>query len=206
MRVATTPWVMLAWLALACSLGTEPSTNPREQRIGPGETGGVSGRVVTSGTARSTGARQGDGAGDSAATGWRKLGPLEGETIQPSRPIAGVVVELGIVHFGRSSDSAATGTSRSLLVPMALADVWAGSEPRVLDPGPAAPPGRFEVIAQATTNGRGEFRFSRAPRGEMLMVRARPPTPHVETYSSTPFLLGNQAEKVVDVILRAGPR
>jgi hypothetical protein len=205
MRVAIAAWVMLSCLGLACSAGTEPSTNPREQRRDPGETGRVSGRVVTSGTARAAGAQPENEAGDSAAGGWVEIGPLAGEAIQPSQPLAGVVVELGIVHFDRSSDSVAEGTSRARLVPFAVPDVWAGPANRYLDPGPTAPPGRFEVIAQATTNPRGEFRFSGAPRGQFLMVRARPRAPYLETYSNTPFWLGNQPAKVVEVVVRAGP-
>jgi hypothetical protein len=116
------------------------------------------------------------------------------------------VVELGIVRFDRSSDSVPEGTSRSLLVPFVVADAWAGPEQTVVEPGPAAPPGRFEVIARATTDGRGEFRFPRAPLGQMLMVRARPPAPYLETYSSTPFLLDDKAAEEVDVVLRGGPR
>jgi hypothetical protein len=100
----------------------------------------------------------------------------------------------------------AEGTSRSLLVPFVVADAWAGPEQSVVEPGPAAPPGRFEVIARATTDGRGEFRFPRAPRGQMLLVRARPPAPYLETYSSTPFLLGKKAAEEVDVVLRRVPR
>jgi hypothetical protein len=40
----------------------------------------------------------------------------------------------------------------------------------------------------------------------MLLVRARPPAPYLETYSSTPFLLGKKAAEEVDVVLRRVPR
>jgi hypothetical protein len=204
MRVAVAPWAVLTCLALACTAGTEPSTNPREQRTGPGATGRVSGKVVTSGTVGTPSARQEAEARDSAAGRWVEIGPLAGESIRSSQPLTGVVVELGIVYFDRSSDSVAEGTSRSLVVPFVVPDGWSGPGPRFLDPGPAAPPGRFEVIARATTNERGEFRFSRAPRGQILMLRVRPPAPYLETYSQTPFVLSNRPAKVVDVVLRRG--
>lgn len=204
MRVAIAPWAILTGLTLACTAGTEPSTNPREQRTDPGETGRVSGKVLTSGTVRTPVAQQGVEARDSVAGRWVEIGPIAGEAIQPSQPLARVVVELGIVHFDRSTDSVAEGTSRSLVVPFVVPDAWAGPGLRFLDPGPAASPGRFEVIARTMTNGRGEFRFSRAPVGQVLMVRARPSAPYLETYSPNPFVLGNQPAKVVDVVLRAG--
>jgi hypothetical protein len=204
MRVAI-GWVMLSCLVLACTGSTEPSTNPREQRTDPGETGRVSGRVVTSGIVQATGASPVNDGGDSATGRWVEVGPLAGEAIRASQPLARVVVELGIVHFDRSSDSVAEGTSRSLVIPMVVPDVWAGPANRILDPGPAAPPGRFEVIARATTNRRGEFRFSGAPRGQFLMVRARPRAPYLETYSKTPFWLGNEPSEVVEVIVREEP-
>ncbi len=174
---------MLSAVALtACTAGTEPSTNPRQLRTDPSETGRVSGKVVTSGPTGSPGG--GDGA-------------------EASQPLAGVVVELGIVHFARSGDTAATaGKARSVVTPIAVPDMWIGPGARFLAPGPAAPPGRFEVIAQTTTDGRGEFRFRRAPRREVLMLRARPAAPYEETYSHTPFWLANEPAKEVNVVLR----
>lgn len=207
MRLAIASWAVLSCLGLACTAGTEPSTNPRQDGTDPRETGRVSGRVVTAGTTtRARGAPPRAEVHDSVAGRWVKIGSVAGEAIRPSRPLAGVVVELGIVRFDRSSDSVPEGTSRSLLVPFVVADAWAGPEQTVVEPGPAAPPGRFEVIARATTDGRGEFRFPRAPLGQMLMVRARPPAPYLETYSSTPFLLGKKAAEEVDVVLRRVPR
>ncbi len=208
-RIRSTPavngtGVMLVFLALACSTGTEPSTNPRDQRTGPGETGRVSGRVLTAGITRVDGTWLQGEEGDTTAGDRIEVGPLAGETVPASHPLAGVVVELGIVHFDRASDSVAEGTARSVLVPMAVPDVWAGPTPRFLDPGPAAPPGRFEVIARATTNRRGEFQFSGAPRGRMLMLRVLPPAPHLETYSRTPLWLGDQSAKLVDLVVRGG--
>lgn len=209
-------WCVLSGLVLACTAGTEPSTNPRELRTESSETGLVSGRVLTSGTVAASGGPEEAEPGDSAARQWVKLGPVAGEAIRRSQTLAGVVVELGIVHFGWASDSVPPGTTRSMVVPFVVPDAWAGPfvvpdawagpEVRYLEPGPAEPPGRFEVIAQATTNGRGGFRFSKAPRGQMLMLRARPPAPYLETYSATPFLLGNRPAKVVDLVLRGGPR
>jgi hypothetical protein len=207
MRVAIASWAVLGCLGLACTAGTEPSTNPRQEGTDPRATGRVSGRVITAGTTtRARGAPQGAEGHDSAAGRWMKIGSVAGEAIRPSRPLSGVAVELGIVRFDRSSDSVPEGTSRSVLVPFAVADAWVGPELTVVEPGPGAPPGRFEVIARATTNGRGEFRFPRAPLGQMLMVRARPPAPYLETYSSTPFLLDIRTAQEVDVVLRRGPR
>jgi len=205
MRVASALWAVLSCLGLACTAGTEPSTNPRQDGIDPRETGRVSGRVVTAGITRARGAPREAEVHDSAAGRWMKIGSVAGEAIRPSRPLAGIVVELGIVRFDRSNDSVAEGTSRSLVIPFVVADAWAGPEQTVVEAGPAAPPGRFEVIARATTDGRGEFRFPRAPRGQMLMVRARPPAPYLETYSNTPFLLDIKAAEEVDVVLRGGP-
>jgi hypothetical protein len=91
---------------------------------------------------------------------------------------------------------------RAVVVPFVVADVWSGPEVRFLDPGPAEPPGRFEVIARTRTDSRGEFRFPQAPRGDMLMVRARPPAPYRETYCHAPFWLGRGATKEVDVVVR----
>ncbi len=201
MKVAVAPRLLLLPLALACSVGTEPSTNPREQRADPAETGQVSGRVITSGLVQAPGARAVDQA-DSAAGRWVEFGPLAGEAIRHSQSLRGVVVELGILHFERSSDSAGAGAARSRVAPIAVPDVWVGPTPRFLEPGPAAPPGRFEVIARATTNSRGEFRFSRAPRGPTLVLRVRPPAPYLETYSHSPFWLSGQEGKVVDVAVR----
>jgi hypothetical protein len=198
-------WAGLSCLVLACTAGTEPSTNPRQDVTDPRETARVSGRVVTAGTTGARGEVRAE-IHDSAAGRWVKIGSVAGEAIPPSRPLAGVVVELGIVRFDQSSDSVPEGTTRTLLVPFAVADAWAGPEQTVVEPGPAAPPGRFEVIARATTDGHGEFRFPRAPMGQMLMVRARPPAPYLETYSRTPFLLDIKAAEEVDVVLRGGPR
>lgn len=200
--------VVLSGVALvACTAGTEPSSNPRQLRTDSNGSGQVSGRVVTSGVTRSPDAGHGAEAAESPAGGWIEFGSVAGEPIEASQPLAGVVVELGIVYFARSGDSAATGgVARSVVVPMAVPDVWIGPAPRFLAPGPADPPGRFEVIARTTTDGRGEFRFSRAPRLEPLMLRARPLAPYEETYSHTPFWLASEPAKEVNVVLRARAR
>lgn len=196
-------WLMLGGALLAsCTAGTEPSTNPRDLRSGPGETMLVSGRVVTPGPVGPRSDHRAE-AGDSGAGGWITIGSMSGQAIKPSRPIAGVVVELGIVHFAHSSDTAASGV-RSVVMPFVVADVWSAAGERFLEPGPAEPPGRFEMIARTTTNGGGEFQFAQAPRRQMLMVRARPPAPYQETYSDTPFWSSDQTSKEVNIVLRGG--
>jgi hypothetical protein len=191
----------LAVALAACTAGTEPSTDPREVRVDPDGAGRVSGKVLTSGPTRSQGEPRATEIGDAPDSGWVRIGPVAGQKLKPSRPLAGVVVELGIVRFNESSDTA-EGTTRTVLVPFVVADVWSGPEVRFLDPGPAEPPGRFEVIARTRTNAQGEFRFLQAPRGDMLMVRARPGAPYLETYCQTPFWLGKEAVKEVDVVVR----
>ena len=191
----------LAVALAACTAGTEPSTDPREVRVDPGVAGRVSGRVLTSGPIRSHTEQRGAEIEDAPDSAWVRIGPVAGQKLKPSRPLAGVVVELGIVRFDESSDTP-EGTTRTVLVPFVVADAWSGPEVRFLDPGPAEPPGRFEVIARTRTDARGEFRFPRAPRGDMLMVRARPPAPYLATYCRTPFWLGKDAVKEVDVVVR----
>lgn len=186
----------------ACTAGTEPGTDPREFRVNPDETSEVSGRVLTSGPTRGAGNRREAESGE-AESGWVRIGPVAGEELKPSRPLGGVPVELGIVRFDRSSDTARTGETRHVLVPFVVADVWSGAGAGFLvDPGPAEAPGRFEVIARTRTDARGEFRFPRAPRGQMLMVRARPSVPYQETYCRTPFVLTREEAKEVDVVVR----
>jgi hypothetical protein len=191
----------LAVALAACTAGTEPTTQPREVRVDPNATGWVSGKVLTSGPTRNQGEQPAWETGDAPDTAWVRIGPVAGERMKPSRPLAGVVVELGIVRFDRSSDTA-EGTTRAILVPFVTADAWSGPEVRFLDPGPAEAPGRFEVVARTRTDALGEFRFPRAPRGDMLMVRARPPAPYHETYCHAPFWLGKEATKEVDVVVR----
>jgi hypothetical protein len=185
----------------ACTAGTEPSTDPRQLRTDPNATGQVTGKVLTSGLVRNE--REGRPGETAAApdSAWVRVGPVAGREVKLSRPLTGVVVELGIVRFARSSDTA-QGATRTVLRPFVVADVWSGPEARVLDPGPSEPPGRFEMIARTTTDARGEFRFPHAPRGDMLMVRARPSAPYQETYCQTPFWLGRDPVKEVDVVVR----
>jgi hypothetical protein len=186
---------------VACTAGTEPSTDPRQVPTDPAAAGQVSGKVLTSGLVGPQSAERAEGVSEASESTWVTIGPVAGERIQPSRPLAGVVVELGIVRFERSGETA-EGTTRTVLHPFVVADVWSGTGARVLDPGPAEPPGRFEVIARTTTNARGEFRFPQAPRGDMLMVRARPRAPYQETYCQSPFWLAREARKEVDVVVR----
>jgi hypothetical protein len=191
----------LAVALAACTAGTEPSTDPRDVRVDPDATGRVSGKVLTSGLTRSQGEQHPAETMEAPDSGWVGIGPVAGEKLRPSRPLAGVVVELGIVRFDRSSDTA-EWTVRAALVPFVVADVWSGPDARYREPGPAEPPGHFEVIARTRTDSRGEFRFPQVPRGDMLMVRARPPAPYRETYCHTPFWLGKEATKEVDVVVR----
>jgi hypothetical protein len=116
--------------------------------------------------------------------------------------VAGVVVELGIVRFTRSSDTAATSRA---LIPFVVPDVWSEQGRPILTPGPAKPPGRFEAIDTTTTDERGIFQFRQVPRQATLLIRARPRAPYQETYSQMPFWLSTEAVKEVIVVLRGGP-
>jgi hypothetical protein len=100
----------------ACAAGTEPSTDPRDVRVDPDATGRVSGKVRTSGPIRSDGEQGAAETMEAPDSGWVRIGPVAGQRLKPSRPLAGVVVELGIVRFDRSSDTT-QGTARAMVVP-----------------------------------------------------------------------------------------
>lgn len=138
--------------------------------------------------------------GDPGETGLVRGAVVTAEEV----PLAGVVVELGIVHFHRAADTAA-GTGHAAVVPFVVADVWSGPGRTLLTPGPAEPPGRFEPVARTTTDERGRFEFRRVSRQTVLMVRARPPAPYEETYSQTPFWLTNSPARELSIVLRGGP-
>lgn len=91
--------VLSAVALAACTAGTEPTSNPRELRTDSEASGEVSGKVLTSGVTRSSAAGHAAEAGE-PPTGERiEFGPLAGERIEASQPLAGVVVELGIVDI-----------------------------------------------------------------------------------------------------------
>lgn len=198
--VVSRPWLALAVVLPACSAGTEPTTNPLELRTNPREVGAVYGTVVTPGPVRSTGAAE-----TVDPTRPRSGSTIEIGAVKPSRPLAGIVVELGIVHFSPITDSAAPGATGHMVLPMAVPDAWSGSGTIFLAPGPASPPGRLEVIATTATDAHGAFRFRKAPRREVLLLRARPPAPYQETYTPTPFWLGNSRRRRLPKYKVKGP-
>ena len=95
-------WAMLGGVALAaCTAGTEPSTNPREQRTDPDDTGRVSGRVITSGT-RSSGSRE-EAEADDSTTGRGRHQPVSAGSLRRCRRVGRPRAKRGRARTRRSA-------------------------------------------------------------------------------------------------------